>query len=203
MTFFRVLTFAFVSLCSLLHSVQAGSIVIGETKELLPPSAAVQESVEFYLDRTDADDGTPLSVGNFQLRVDLSGADAGSAVRILGVGPTSTRSQAFALDTMDVTGGTSGYAATFNLASAFEIADGAGLLKIDLEVMPSASGDYTLSVLSGTGNTEFTDPIDFATLLPVAVGSAALSVAVPEPSCLCLAMLGSVAVAIRRKRAFV
>jgi len=178
----------------------AGTIVLGETKALSSPAAVTQTSVEFYLDRTGADDGTPLSVGNYQLRLGLSGAGAGSTVRILGVGPTTTHAQAFTLDTTNVTAGTVAYAATLNLSSPFDIADGGGLLKVDLELQPGASGNYALTVLSGSGNTEFTDPVDFATLLAVDAGSGALNVAVPEPCSLLLGFVGMIGTSCAKRR---
>ena len=167
---------------SIPDSAQAGSIVLGETKSLSSPAAVTQSSIEFYLDRTSADDGTPLSVGNFQLRVALTGVGAGSSVRILDAGATISHPQAFALDTTSVTAGTSAYAATLNFASPFDIADGAGLMRLNLELQPGAVGTYALTVQTGSGNTEFTSPADFFTLLSVAAGSGSLDVAVPEPS---------------------
>jgi hypothetical protein len=171
---------------SILDSAQAGSIVLGETKSLSSPAAVTQTAIEFYLDRTGTDDGTPLSVGNFQLRVALTGAGAGSSVRILTAAATTAHAQAFALDTTSVTAGTSAYAATLNFASPFDVADGAGLLKLNLELQPGAAGAYALTVQSGSGNTEFTSPADFSTLLSVAAGSGSLNVAVPEPSSIVL-----------------
>jgi hypothetical protein len=197
---FRVFTLVVASLYLSISSASAGSIVLGETKALSPPAAATQASIEFYLDRTGADDGTPLSVGNFQVRVALTGIGAGSTVRILGAGPTTARPQAFALDTTNVTGGIGAFAATLNLTSPFDIEDGAGLMKLDLELLPGANGNYLLTVQAGGGNTEFTSPVDFATLLAVDVGSGSLNV-VPEPNSAILLLGAAAAVAVARRRA--
>lgn len=188
MKFFRFWTLV-ASVCAsnlFLSDVHAGSIVLGETKSLSSPAVVTQTSLEFFLDRTGADDGTPLSVGNYQLRVALTGPGAGSSVRILGAAATTSHTQAFALDTTSITGGTSAYANTLNLASPFDIADGAGLLKLNLELQPGAVGTYALTVQTGSGNTEFTSPVDFSTLLSVAADSGSLNVAVPEPSSIAL-----------------
>lgn len=160
----------------------AGTIVLGEAKSLPSPAATTQTSIEFYLDRTGADDGTPLSVGNFQVRVTLTGNGAGSLVKILGAADTSTHPQAYALDTKTVQAGTGAFGATLNLGSPISIADGGGLLKLNLELNAGASGLYTLAVQGGSGNTEFTSPSDFSTLLAVDASSGLLTVEVPEPT---------------------
>jgi hypothetical protein len=165
------------------HAANTGSIVLGETKSISVPPSVTQTSFEFYLDRTGVDDGVPLSVGNFQVRVDLSGPGAGTAVRVVGVGETASHLQAYALDTKSVTAGTSAFAATLNLLSPFDIPDGGGLLKLDLELQPGTVGNYALAVRSGPGHTEFTSPIDFSTLIPIDVGMGLLAV-VPEPATL-------------------
>lgn len=199
----RALALAVICLCFGVCTTTAfaGSIVLGESKTIVQPTAVTQTSIEFFLDRTGADDGTPLSVGNYQVRISLTGAGVGSTARIVGAGATTGKPQAFVLDTKNVTAGTSAYVATLNLAHPFDVADGAGLLKVDLEFQPGAQGVYLLSAQPGAGNTEFTSPVNFSSLLAVESGNGSVTVLVPEPSTVAFVLAGvAFAAAVRKRR---
>jgi hypothetical protein len=65
-------------------------------------------------------------------------------------------------------------------------------MKVQLEVSPNATpGLYTLHILTGTDETQLTDPNDFTTLLPIQTSNGSLTIsAVPEPSAfLCLGFI--------------
>jgi len=182
-------------------SADAANVVTGEDKTIASPGATTNVTIEFYLDRTGGDDGTGLEVGNFNIRIELTGPD--NLVAITGVGETTDHPQAFTLDTTTVTPTTEAFAGTFNVSSPFTIDDLDGLAEITLEVQPGALGVYDLSVVTTTGDdTQFTDPDDFKTELPFTVSHGSLTItAIPAPATMAMvAMVGAGAWTRRRRR---
>ena len=199
----RLLTcLPFAALLVLSGDARALSVVTGgKTMLSASPTTMTVVDIEFYLDRTEADDGTPLEVGNYQIRFRLSGPGAGTAVRIQGAGETLSADQATTLDDATLAPSeaeaTEVLVATLNLGSAISVADGAGLARIELAVAAGAVGLFVIEVVSGAGNTEFTDPANFSTLLPIESESGELQI-VPEPGTSGLLALGLLVLARRR-----
>lgn len=160
---------------------RADIIVVGEFTTITSPTAETIVPLEFYLDLTDEDDGGSLSVGNYQIDLQLSGAQAGTDVRIVSVGPTTLRDQARTLDSTQFTD-TTAFAGTINFADPFDINDGAGLLLVELAIAAGAQGEWQLSILDGADQTLFTDPNDFVTPIQFTSVPSVLTVSVPEPS---------------------
>ncbi len=175
-----------------------GFTVVGGSLQLDAPTIAETRTLEFTLDQTGNDDGMALSVGNYQVRLELFGSNAGSAVRIVDVGPTVSAIQSRILDVVTFDD-TWAFAGTVNFIDPFAIADEGGLLAVTLEIQPEAVGDYSLSVMTGLGRSEFTDPGDFSSQLPFGSEDGAISI-VPEPSTAFLAMCGLL-LACRRRMA--
>ena len=130
-------------------------------------------SFEIFLDATDGDNGSSVNVANYQVRVLLSGPNAGTDVILTGGGQASIHAPAAVLSGVLKDGtlvGTANYfQATFNLISilgAITIADGAGLIRVDYEVQPGAEGVYTLEIATaGTDPTLLLDT-DTTTIPP-------------------------------------
>ncbi|MEM9365256.1 MAG: PEP-CTERM sorting domain-containing protein [Planctomycetota bacterium] len=181
-------------------SSEAAIVTVAEQKSVVTDSLVQQVPLEVYLDLTEGDDGGTLQVGNFQIRVQLNGTGAGSGVSVVDVGNTQSvlHPQGRSLDDEIVFSPTQGIGATSNFFDPFDLADGAGLMEITLEIQPNFIGDISIDFLVGEGNTLFTDPNDFSTLLaPIETTSGSLSVtAVPEPSS--FAMLGLVLMLVYR-----
>ena len=182
--------------------VQAATVVVGEQETVVTSPASFQTSIEFFLDLTEGDDGGTLSVGNFMVRVGLTGPNAGTDVSIVGIDDTVSieHPQTFPLDVKSVVNTTEGFGAVINLSSPFDIDDLDGLVRIILEVQPNVIGDYTLELIPGDGNTILTDPNDFVTLLPINLENGSLSIVpvpVPAGAWTGLALLGGLGVARR------
>ena len=98
-------------------------------------------SVEAYVQLTGA---SALSVDGWEAYVNLTGPN--SKVRITGFGQTSVHASLFSGSTP---GGVcnSSYvdASDFTMSSAIPVLNGAGLVKIGLEILGGAVGDYALS----------------------------------------------------------
>jgi hypothetical protein len=165
----------------------ADLVVTGESAAIVSsPLLTLTVPIEFYLDAIGADQGNATAVGNFQIDVLLQGPSVGTGndVRILAIESATLHAQSFPLTTTEVrSAGAEGFGATFNFAAPFSIADGGGLMKVQLEIRQNATpGVYTLNILTGTDQTQLTDPGDFATLLPISTANGSLTInAVPEP----------------------
>lgn len=202
---------AFAAIVALGQMVQGAIIVTGEQEALVPsPNTATQTSVEIFLDLTEADDGGALSVGNFQVRVVLSGPSAGTDVSIVGIEETVTAEHPQAADlnfANTVISPVEGVNGTLNFGAPFDINDEDGLVRVVLEVQPNVTGNYNLAIVTGVGNTELTDPDDFTTRLPFETidGSLTILTVIPEPSSFALlgfAMIGLGGIARARHRRF-
>jgi len=182
----------------LARAADAGLIVVGQDKLYSAPGV---QSVDFILDLTGADAGG-IQVSNFQVRVELQGANVGADALITAVNNT-TSGQAHPLSTRTVETARTAYGATFNLGDPFTISDGAGLMRVDVEFKAGALGDYQLLVLTGTEDTMFLNSLGAA--VPFSTDNAALSAA-PEPSSALLSVLavGAVCVylAVRQRGSF-
>ena len=192
-----VIAISLICLCT--GSASAAIVVSGESLRLLSPESTVTVPVEFALDLTGSDDGSSLSLGNFQLDILLVGPSAGSDVSILDAGTTVGRQQVRNLDVVTTTT-TTAFGGTLNFLAPFDVADNSGLFRIDLEIRQGTIGDYTLQVLAGPDQTLLTDPDDFFTPIPFTPVNANLSItAIPEPSCLGIGLAASALLTIRRR----
>jgi hypothetical protein len=166
-------------------------------------TSGASTTLDVYVDRTGADDGTPLTgVLNFQVRVELTGPTAGTDAQIVGVSarPSSaaTHPQAHPLDSTNLVSSTEAFANTFNLGSVFPIADGDGLMEIEVEVNSGVVGTWNVEVLAATASdTDFSDA--GGTPLPFTAGSGTLT-AVPEPATAALLLTGGSLMLTRRRR---
>ena len=162
----------------------AALVVTGEQVQTAVPGAVVQRIVPFFIDLTGPDDGGTFDVGNFQVRLQLTGPSAGVNVSAVLVENNMSliNPQVVPLDVTNVDSTTQVFAATLGV-TPITLNDGGGLLQVVLNVTPTVSvGDvYTLEVVTGAGNTEFIDPNDFTTLLPFSFSNGTLAV-IPEPS---------------------
>ncbi len=164
----------------------AGIIVAAENKTERESSAVIRTEVEIYLDLTAADDGGSISIGNFQVGLELLGANAGTDVSIVGItGATSTshplgRALDFAVATP-----TRAFGMTLNFfGPSFLLNDLDGLMRVELEIQPNVTGTYQLNVLTGERNTAMAESIFSRVPLSIATQSSTLNIqssVVPEP----------------------
>lgn len=101
-------------------------------------------SVEAYVQLTG---GSGLSVDGWAAYVNLTGPD--SKVRITGFGKTVVHTSLFDSTPGGVSDSTHVDAADFTMSSPVAVFDGAGLVKIDLEIQGGALGNYALSFDGG------------------------------------------------------
>jgi hypothetical protein len=133
----------------------ADLVVTGQMKTIGSPAILpLAETIEFFLDLTGADDSGSITTGGWQIRVSLSGPNAGTDVAITGIA-----------NTVDFTQGSTGLGATdiFTTTEAFRAAptvtdftlnDLDGFMRVNLLVQPGTLGDYTLMVLTGALDTQ-------------------------------------------------
>ena len=166
----------------------AAVIVSGEqTQQYIPGGSPVL--VDFFITLTGADAGG-IQVSNFQMRVELIGSNAGTAASITGVGETVRHVQAEPLAQTSVNpAGTSAFASTLNLGPAFMITNNEGLMRVNLQFGPSASGTYVLDILTAS---ELDTQLLNASSQPIAFTTQDGQVtAVPEPGSLLLAVVAA------------
>ena len=157
-----------------------------------PSDTSSTASVELYL----ADDtGGPVSLGNYQLRIALTGPNAGTDVKIIGGGQTNVTGNhppavtpPILASDVQIVDDDAYFLATENTfdidnptqpAPPFNVADGAGLGRIDFEVQPGVTGVYTFEILttSVTADTALVDGADFLTPLAFGTSSPTLTLA--------------------------
>jgi len=172
------------------HPAHAVLTIVGDDFSVPTPSGSASTgSFELYL--TD-DTGGPVSLGNYQLRIGLTGPNAGTDVKIIGGGQTSAAGShppavippILATD-VQIVEDAAYFLATENTfvgdppeqAPPFDVADQAGLARIDFEVQPGASGAYTFEILttSVTADTALVDGADFVTPLTFGTSSPVLT----------------------------
>lgn len=191
----------------------AGTVITADDQTVTSSADEVTEtSMEIFLDRTDDDDDADLSgVLNFQVRVELAGDDAGSDVSIVDVGDTADRDQTRSLDSTSVDSDTEAFGGTVNVGDPFAIADGDGLMRVDLEIEPNVSGEWTLEILTGEEtDTALSDEAGDALPFDTAGGTLTVesppTTPIPEPASSTLAVLACGGLAVlgrpaRRRRA--
>ncbi|MEO1528255.1 MAG: PEP-CTERM sorting domain-containing protein [Planctomycetota bacterium] len=180
-----------------------GIVITSESAAFVSDSAVQLYSLDIFLDLTDLDDGGTLDVANFQVRAELNGAGAGTDVAIVGIGDTMSfdHPQARPLDGTSVVSQTEGLGFTANFSSPFTIEDLDGLMEITLAVQPNVTGNYSIDILTGDGNTLITDPNDFSTILSFTTTSGVISISgVPEPNTMMFVGLGLGVFCLRRGR---
>lgn len=164
-------------------SATALDVVVDSLQLSSDPLNPTSVSVDVWLDLATGETAPDLSA--FQVAVDLSGPASGGvdvvppATLPSGAHPAAITSNF----TPDFTGGDGPArvsAAAFLNVGSVTIVDGAGLMRIDLDIAASASGVFTLSVDTGaiTG-TVLADPVGAA--LPYSTVSGVLTIAEPVP----------------------
>lgn len=179
----------------------SAAVVVVRDEMIVTRSTPQEISMEIFLDLTGADDGGFFEVGSFQVRVQLQGPNAGTDVQIISVGDTTDIPQGVPLNGDRDRGPTNWIGFNTSLFSSLVLADGDGLMRVDLLIAPFVTGDFTIDLLVGDGNTLFVDPDDFGVLLPFSTSSGTLTVApIPEPSGLVFCIAGALFVVRRRSR---
>ncbi|MCG8653458.1 MAG: hypothetical protein MI861_26705 [Pirellulales bacterium] len=203
----RTICFLFAATCLLAPSQSVAGIVVALSDDTLISGPTVQRhTIDVFVDLTDADDGGSIEVANFQVRTVLTGVGAGTDVAIVGVdnAVSAAHPQGRPLDIISLVSSTEAFGSTFNFGPSFVLDDLDGLLSVTLEVQPNVTGQFSLEIVPGDGNTQFTDPIDFISNLPFTSSSGQLAVSVvPEPAGMglfALAVTGTVSYRWRRRR---
>jgi hypothetical protein len=168
----------------------ADLVVTGETKSIAARAAGpVAEAIGFFLDLTAADNGGSITTGGWQIRVGLTGPNAGSDVAITGIANTVDHPQASTgLGATDLVSTTQAFRAAPTLTD-FALNDLDGFVRVNLLVQPGTLGDYRLTILTG--------PLDTQIATAGGIGEYAYSTingslsVVPEPSALLLATAGA------------
>jgi hypothetical protein len=131
--------FAVLVLC-LPHSVYAETIGALDNLLLNYSNSTRAESVEAYIQLTQ---GSALYADGWGTYINLTGPD--SKVRITGFGKTTVHTSLFDSAPGTVSDSTHVDVADFRLDGPIAVTNGAGLVKINLEIQGGAIGDYALS----------------------------------------------------------
>ena len=188
-------------------SCQAAIMVSADDQSLTQSSSVITTEVEIYLDLTDVDNGGSINASNFQVGVQLSGANAGTDFSIAGVSDTMSamHPQGRPLEAVSSTA-TTARGMTLNFFEDFFVLDDlAGLMKVELEIQPNVTGTFQLDILIGDPNTAILDAFPAgASPLAFSVDSSTITVsadpAVPEPGTVfCFILMGGLALIARRR----
>jgi hypothetical protein len=166
----------------------AGLVITGQQETISSPQDSVAEDIEFFLDLTAPQDGGSVVSGGWQIRVELTGPNAGTDVAITGVGNTVFFTQAdTGLGAADLFTTTQAFRGVLSFTD-FALNDQGGLMQVNLLVAPGTLGNYALSILTGMDDMQINQaggatPYDYSTV------NGSLSV-IPEPSALLLVQVG-------------
>jgi len=163
-----------------------------------PAGTPATYSFEVALSDTD----NPTELQNFQIRMLLTGPDAGTDVYFTDIGQTIDHPWIYpllSLATKNVDP-TEIFAQTFNFATAGNASDNDGLLRVDFAVAPEAEGLYEFAfVATGPGDTVLSSPTGAIGL--TSIGTSVQIAPVPEPAAV-LMLLAAVCggLMVRRRR---
>ena len=173
---------------------EADIVVRGDDLDFATPTGTPGTgSMEFYI---ETDDGNPVEVGDYQIRVRLTGPNPGTDVKITGGGatdaggdhPPAAVSPRLATEAAQVIGDSEYFIFSFSvlegpggeiiLEPPLMIDDGAGVARVDFEVAAGVEDDYSFQIVTSappTTDTEFLAG-DFATPIPLTLVHPLLSI---------------------------
>ncbi|MAE66414.1 MAG: hypothetical protein CMJ18_19260 [Phycisphaeraceae bacterium] len=154
----------------------------GADRVVTTPSAAISGSVDITF---GTDEGIPLNLLNYSVRVRVEGPGDGADVVLVGGGAALNAPAATAPDPLNAFGNTDHapreyYHGTVNFTETpFPVSNGDGLIRVDYRVLQGALGVYTFDIVSGrTHDTALIEDV-LNTAVPFAVAAPRLIVTIP------------------------